>query len=140
MIEVLLGHPGGPFWAGRDEGVWSIPKGEFSPPEDPLAAARREFQEETGLVAEGRLIPLEPVRYSGKILYAWALDADLDPKGFRSNTFKMEWPPGSGRLAEFPEIDKLCWFPMEVAKKKILKGQLGLLAQLQRIVSEQGWR
>jgi predicted NUDIX family NTP pyrophosphohydrolase len=135
-LEVLLVHPGGPFWANKDEGAWSIPKGEFGDDEDPLAAARREFAEETGHQPDGEFIELEPVRQSGgKLVYGWALRADLDPSGFRSNTFTMEWPPRSGRRQEFPEIDRADWFSMEQARRKILESQAPLLDALRRKLS-----
>lgn len=130
-LEVLLVHPGGPFWTGKDEGAWSIPKGEIEGDEDPLAAARREFEEETGFAAAGEAIPLAPRRQSGgKIVYAWAVRGDLDPARVRSNTFSLEWPPKSGREQEFPEIDRAAWFPVEVAARKIVKGQAGFLDEL----------
>lgn len=131
-LEVLLVHPGGPFWAKKDEGAWSIPKGEFGEDEDPLTAARREFEEETGFTAVGDVIPLEPLRQSsGKVVYAWAMRRNLDPSGLKSNTFSMEWPPKSGKQQEFPEIDRAAWFPIEIAKRKIMKGQVDFLAQLE---------
>jgi predicted NUDIX family NTP pyrophosphohydrolase len=131
-LEVLLVHPGGPFWAKKDEGSWSIPKGEFEENEDPLTAAVREFEEETGFAVAGSPIPLEPLRQpSGKVVYAWAMKEDLDPVRLKSNTFSMEWPPKSGRQQGFPEIDRAEWFTIELAIQKILKGQAGFLAQLQ---------
>lgn len=131
-LEVLLVHPGGPFWAKKDEGSWSIPKGEFEENEDPLTAAMREFEEETGFAVAGSPIPLEPLRQpSGKVVYAWAMKEDLDPVRLKSNTFSMEWPPKSGRQQGFPEIDRAEWFTIELAMQKILKGQAGFLAQLQ---------
>jgi len=131
-LEVLLVHPGGPFWAKKDEGAWSIPKGEFEDDEDPLAAAKREFEEETGFTADGQMIPLEPVHQpSGKLVHAWALKRDLDPAGLKSNTFTMEWPLKSGRYQEFPEIDRAAWFRIEEASHKILRGQAAFLDQLQ---------
>jgi predicted NUDIX family NTP pyrophosphohydrolase len=131
-LEVLLVHPGGPFWAKKDDGAWSIPKGGFEEDEDPMAAARREFEEETGFLADEATIPLEPLRQpGGKLVYAWAIKQDLDPSGLTSNTFSMEWPPKSGRHQEFPEVDRAAWFTVEAAGKKILKGQAGFLAQLQ---------
>jgi predicted NUDIX family NTP pyrophosphohydrolase len=131
-LEVLLVHPGGPFWAKKDEGSWSIPKGEFEENEDPLTAAVREFEEETGFAVAGSPIPLEPLRQpSGKVVYAWAMKEDLDPARLKSNTFSMEWPPKSGRQQGFPEIDRAEWFTIELAIQKILKGQAGFLAQLQ---------
>jgi predicted NUDIX family NTP pyrophosphohydrolase len=132
-VEVLLVHPGGPFWAAKDDGAWSIPKGEFDDDEDPLAAARREFAEETGFVAGGEVRPLTPIRLaSGKVVHAWAVRGDADPAALRSNTFAMEWPPKSGRRQEFPEADRAGWFPMAEAKRKITKGQLPLLVELER--------
>lgn len=130
-VEVLLVHPGGPFWAKKDDGAWSIPKGEFTGDEQPLAAARREFQEETGAVPAGDFIPLEPVRQpGGKLVLAWALRFDFDPAMLKSNMFSMEWPPQSGQQREFPEVDRAAWFPVEAARRKILKGQAPLLDQL----------
>jgi predicted NUDIX family NTP pyrophosphohydrolase len=131
-LEVLLVHPGGPFWAKKDEGAWSIPKGEFGDDEDALTAAQREFEEEIGFTAAGEVTPLKPLRQpSGKTVHAWAMRGDFDPSALRSNTFSMEWPPKSGRQQEFPEVDRAAWFPVEVAKKKILKGQRGFLEELQ---------
>lgn len=130
--EVLLVHPGGPFWSRKDEGAWSLPKGEFEEGEDPLAVARREFQEETGASAPGEAIPLGSLRQSGgKVVHAWAVRGDLDPDLLESNTFLLEWPPKSGRLREFPEVDRAGWFPLEEARRKILKGQAGFLDRLQ---------
>jgi len=131
-LEVLLVHPGGPYWSKKDEGAWSIPKGEFDDTESPLDAARREFAEETGFTPEGEVFPLEPLRQpSGKLIYAWALKRDLDPAALRSNTFSMEWPPKSGMLQEFPEVDRAAWFAIGEASHKILKGQAAFLLQLQ---------
>ncbi|HEX6862560.1 MAG TPA: NUDIX domain-containing protein [Thermoanaerobaculia bacterium] len=131
-LEVLLVHPGGPFWSKKDEGAWSIPKGEFEEGEDPLEAARREFEEETGAAAQGEAIPLGSLRQSsGKIVHAWAVRGDLDPALLKSNVFLLEWPPKSGRMQEFPEVDRAGWFPVAAAKRKILKGQAGFLDQLQ---------
>jgi predicted NUDIX family NTP pyrophosphohydrolase len=133
-LQVFLVHPGGPFWAKKDAGAWSIPKGEFES-EDPLEAAKREFQEETGFQPEGVLVPLKPVKQpSGKIVFAWALEGDYDPIRPTSNTFTMEWPPRSGRQKEFPEVDRAEWFSMPAAREKILKGQLPLLDELERLV------
>lgn len=130
--EVLLVHPGGPFWSRKDEGAWSLPKGEFEEGEDPLAVARREFQEETGASAPGEAIPLGSLRQSGgKVVHAWAVRGDLDPDLLESNTFLLEWPPKSGRLREFPEVDRAGWFPLEEARRKILKGQASFLDRLQ---------
>jgi len=130
-IEVLLVHPGGPFWMKKDLGAWSIPKGEYDESEDPLEAARREFEEETGRSIQGEFIALPEVRQSSaKIVTAWAVEGDFDPAQLRSNTFSMEWPPRSGKLQEFPEVDRAEWFALEVAREKILKGQLPLLNRL----------
>jgi predicted NUDIX family NTP pyrophosphohydrolase len=132
-LEVLLVHPGGPYWAKKDGGVWSIPKGELDGSEDALAAAKREFEEETGARADGDAIPLEPLRQpSGKIVHAWAMRGELDPASIRSNTFAMEWPPKSGKLRDFPEVDRAAWLSLPEAEKKILKGQRPLLDQLRR--------
>jgi predicted NUDIX family NTP pyrophosphohydrolase len=131
-LEVLLVHPGGPFWVKKDDGVWSIPKGEFENNEDPLEAAKREFEEETGFTPDGEMIPLEPLRQpSGKLVYAWAMKCDVDPAAARSNMFSMEWPPKSGQYQEFPEIDRAAWFSIEAAGRKISKGQAAFLVQLQ---------
>ncbi len=130
-IEVFLVHPGGPFWAGKDEGSWSIPKGEFGD-EEPLEAARREFQEETGLKIQGQFHALRPFRQAGgKTVYAWAVQADFSAEAIRSNVFSMEWPKGSGQTREFPEVDRAGWFRMEEAKKKILKSQLACLKEVE---------
>jgi predicted NUDIX family NTP pyrophosphohydrolase len=130
-LEVLLVHPGGPFWAKKDAGAWSIPKGEFQEGEDAIAAARREFAEETGLVAHGALIPLGHAKQpSGKTVYAWALEGDCDATSFSSNLFTMEWPPRSGQHAEFPEVDRAEWFSVAQAKEKLLKGQVVFLDRL----------
>ena len=131
-VEVFLVHPGGPFWAKKDLGAWSIPKGEYYPDEAPLAAARREFREETGIEPHGPLRPLKPIRQAGgKVVQAWAFEGDADPSSIRSNTFVMEWPRGSGRDKAFPEVDCAAWFEMDEAKTKILKGQVALLTELQ---------
>lgn len=136
FMEVFLVHPGGPLWANKDDGAWSIPKGEFDAGEDPLEAAKREFREETSLVAVGEYRPLNPFRQTGgKIVYAWALHCDLEAAAVKSNTFPMEWPRGSGKMREFPEIDRAEWFKIDLAREKILKSQLGLLEQLEQAVS-----
>ena len=135
-LEVLLVHPGGPYWSKKDEGSWSVPKGELDDGEDGLAAAKREFEEETGAAPEGEVIPLEPLRQpSGKVVRAWAMRGDFDPASLRSTTFAMEWPPKSGRLREFPEVDRAAWMSLEEAEEKILKGQLPFLDQLRRLAS-----
>ena len=134
-IEVLLVHPGGPYWKNKDESAWSIPKGEFLPEEDPLAAARREFFEETGVAIEGELRALKPIRQpGGKIVHAWAVEADLDPATIVSNTFEIEWPPRSGRLQSFPEIDRGAWFSLPEARRKIVRGQVPLLEELAQML------
>ncbi len=135
MVEVLLIHPGGPFWARKDEGAWAIPKGEFTDAEAPLDAAKREFQEETSFTASGVFQPLEPIQQAGgKIVHAWALEGDLDAAAIRSNTYKVEWPPHSGQWRSFPEVDRADWFPLPQARQKILKSQLPLLDQLERLL------
>lgn len=137
LLEVFLVHPGGPFWTKKDDGAWSIPKGEFGDGEDPLAAAKREFHEETGLAIDGAFKPLQPVKQpGGKTVHAWSVEvADLDASSIRSNTFSMEWPPRSGKTREFPEVDRAAWFDLATARKKILLGQLPLLDQLQQKVA-----
>jgi predicted NUDIX family NTP pyrophosphohydrolase len=131
-LEVLLVHPGGPLWARKDDGAWSIPKGEFGDGEQPLVAARREFEEETGFTPDGEMIPLEPLRQpSGKLVYAWALRGDLDTAKVKSNLFSMEWPPKSGREQKFPEVDRAAWFGIDEAYRKILKGQAAFVDELQ---------
>jgi predicted NUDIX family NTP pyrophosphohydrolase len=131
LLKVLLAHPGGPFWAKKDEGAWSIPKGEFDENEDALTAARREFLEETGFEITGECRALKPVKQkSGKIVYAWAAEGDMDPTKITSNTFEMEWPPKSGKMKEFPEIDRVEWFTVEEALVKILPGQQAILLEL----------
>lgn len=132
QAEVLLIHPGGPFWAKKDDGAWSIPKGLYEASEDVLDAARREFLEETGYVPSGILIPLGEFRAGSKILIAFALEGDFDLVNFRSNSFTMEWPPKSGRTQEFPEADRGGWFTLAEARRKILKGQLSVLDALSR--------
>lgn len=132
-LEVLLVHPGGPWWVRKDEAAWSIPKGLIDDGEDPLDAAKREFREETGGSPDGEAIALDPLRQpSGKILHAWAMRGEFDPVALTSNSFSMEWPPGSGRQQEFPEVDRAGWFSIEEAGRKILKGQAPLLAELRR--------
>lgn len=136
-LEVLLIHMGGPYWAARDEGAWSIPKGEFKDDEEPLAAALREFSEEMGASIEGDYIPLSPVKQpGGKIVYAWALEGDFDVSKVKSNSYYLEWPPKSGRRQAFPEVDRAGWFSTTQAMHKILKGQRGLIIQLQEILGD----
>jgi len=130
-LELLLVHPGGPFWAKKDLGAWSIPKGEYSEGEDALAAATREFEEETGVRPQGNFLPLgEVVQPGRKIVTAFALEGDLDPATLKSNTFEMEWPPKSGRKASFPEVDRAQWFSPADARQKILKGQSEFITRL----------
>jgi len=131
-LEVLLAHPGGPFWAKRDAGAWTIPKGLVEPGDDLLAAARREFTEETNLVAAGEMIELAPVvQKSGKLVHAFALEADFELSQFASNTFTVEWPPKSGRAQSFPEIDRIAYFALPIAQLKIIAYQLPLLGELE---------
>jgi predicted NUDIX family NTP pyrophosphohydrolase len=133
-LEILLVHPGGPFWASKDDGAWSIPKGEIDDPaEDPLSVAVREFEEELGSAPRDvtDAIPLGELRQpSGKVVTAWAVEGDLDVSNVRSNTFEMEWPPRSGGKQEFPEVDRAGWFPIEDARRKLLKGQVAFLDRL----------
>ena len=131
-LEVLLAHPGGPFWAKKDDGVWTIPKGLVEPGEDLVAAARREFNEETNLTAEGELLALTPVNQkSGKLVHAFAVEADFELGAFSSNTFEIEWPPKSGKRQDFPEIDRIAYFALPAAKIKIIAYQLPLLLALE---------
>ena len=134
-LEVLLVHPGGPIWAPRDASAWSIPKGEYVAGEDPLDAARREFAEELGAPPpDGPMEELGEVRQkSGKVVRAWALPGDLDPDGVRSNTFELEWPPRSGRIQQFPEVDRARWFRVSEARKKINPAQVALLDRLEEL-------
>ena len=131
-IEVLLAHPGGPYWAKKDSGSWSIPKGEFEDSEQPLDAAKREFSEELGMILpEGELHALGEVKQkSGKVIYAWASEADLDVTTVKSNSFEVEWPPKSGQMQQFPEVDKVAWFSLKAALKKIVPGQAVFLERL----------
>ena len=133
-IEVLLVHPGGPYWAKRDEGAWSVPKGEFEPGEDPLEVAVREFAEEIGSEPPdpATAVSLGELRQpSGKVVSTWAVEGDLDVSESRSNTFEMEWPPRSGRTREFPEVDRAAWFDLPAARRKLLRGQVGFLDRLE---------
>jgi predicted NUDIX family NTP pyrophosphohydrolase len=135
VLEVFLVHPGGPFFAKKDDEVWGIPKGEIEKGEDARAAARREFEEETGFKAEGEFLPLMPVtQKGGKIVQAWAMEGDCDPKKMKSNTFTMEWPPRSGRHQEFPEVDQSGWFAINEAKQKINPAQISFFEELQRVI------
>jgi predicted NUDIX family NTP pyrophosphohydrolase len=132
--EVLIGHMGGPFWAKKDAGAWSIPKGEYEPGEEPFAVALREFEEELGTpVPAADFVPLGELRTtSSKVLTVWAAEGDLDAGTCVSNTFELEWPPRSGRFQQFPEIDRAAWFPVEEARAKLVKGQVGFLDRLPR--------
>lgn len=131
LLQVLLVHPGGPFWKKKDVGAWSIPKGEFTDDEDALAAAKRECFEELGVALEGEFTRLTPVKQkSGKIVYAWALEGDLDAAIIKSNTFEIEWPKGSGKLQAFPEVDRGGWFTLEEAKEKINPYQVAFIDEL----------
>ena len=128
-------HPGGPYWARKDEGAWSVPKGEYDEREDALQVARRELEEETGLRPEGPFVALGPVtQRGGKVVVAWGVEADFDPSQLRSNTFSMEWPPGSGRLREFPEVDRAAWVTLDEARVKLNAAQVPLLEELARML------
>ncbi len=135
-LEIFLVHPGGPFWAKKDSGAWSIPKGEAQPGEDLLTRARQEFAEETVFAIDGNFRPLAPIRQAGgKTVHAWAVEGDCDADAIRSNTFAMEWPPRSGRLRSFPEVDRAAWLALPAARAKINKAQAMLLDQLERLVA-----
>ena len=134
-LEVLLIHPGGPYWSRKDLGAWSIPKGEYLDDEEPLAGALREFNEETGFTAEGEFIPLGAIRQpGGKLITVWAVEGDRDASQARSNLFELEWPPRSGKMRQFPEADRAAWFRMDEAREKLIAGQLGFLDQLTAIL------
>lgn len=136
QLEVLIAHMGGPHWAKKDEGAWSVVKGEYDHTEEPYSAARREFEEETGVTApQGNAIELgEITQASGKLVTAWAIECDLDPQRMESNTFTMEWPRGSGELREFPEIDRAAWLDAAAARRKLVKGQGQFIDVLERRV------
>jgi len=132
ILKIFLVHPGGPFWAKKDDGAWSIPKGEFDDGEDPLGAAKREFEEETGIKISGEFLELNPIKQkSGKIVYAWAVEGDVDVSKIKSNEFEIEWPPKSGKMKSFPEIDKAAWFNSNEARKKIIEAQSSLIRELE---------
>lgn len=136
-VEVFLVHHGGPYWAHKDARAWTIPKGEFVAPEDPLAAAKREFKEETGFTIDGAFTVLKPVKQpGGKIVHAWAIEGDCDAAGICSNTYRVEWPPRSGRWQSYPEVDRAAWFTLDEAKEKINKGQHLLLEELRALLDE----
>ena len=135
-LQVLLVHPGGPYWQKKDIGAWSIPKGEIGTGEKLLEAAIRETEEETGVKAQGKFIGLTPVKQkSGKIIYVWALQGDFDTTAIKSNTFEMEWPPKSGKKKLFPEIDKAAWFDTQEAENKIIAGQIPFLTELENLIN-----
>jgi len=135
-LEVFLVHPGGPYWRSKDAGAWSIPKGLLEPGDDTLAAAKREFREETGVAPSGEFIALAPLRQrSGKMVHAWAVEGDIDAAAVTSNVFSMEWPPRSGRMQEFPEVDRGGWFTLDEAREKMLPGQRGFLEQVRAIAA-----
>ena len=134
ILQVLLVHPGGPYFRKKDDGAWSIPKGEYLDDEDPLIAAQREFEEEVGKPITGNFIKLQPVKQkSGKVVHAWAVEGDIDHQNIVSNMFEIEWPPKSGKRASFPEIDRAGWFNIDEAKLKIIPGQVGLIAELEEL-------
>lgn len=136
-LQFFLVHPGGPFWKNKDAGAWSIPKGELDEDEEPLAAARREFREETGIEVDGKFLPLTPVRQkSGKLVVAWGLKKNIDPSQLISNTFSFEWPTRSGKFIEIPEVDRGDWFEMEEARNKIIPGQLPILNELYDLLNK----
>ena len=136
QLQVFLVHPGGPFFRNKDEGAWSIPKGEYVDGEEPLAAARREFEEETGQPISGKFIALQPVKQkSGKVVYAWAVEGDIDHDTIKSNLFEIEWPPKSGKKVSFPEVDRAGWFTIEAARQKIIQAQSGLIEELEGLLT-----
>lgn len=138
-LEVFLVHPGGPYWRNKDAGAWSIPKGVLEPGDDALAAAKREFLEETGAVPSGEFIALVPLRQrSGKMVHAWAVEGDIDAASITSNEFSMEWPSRSGKMQRFPEVDRGGWFALDEARAKMLSGQRGFLDQLRAIAAKRG--
>lgn len=138
-VEFFLVHHGGPYWTNKDAGAWTIPKGEFAPPEDALAAAQREFIEETGFPLAGQFIPLRPVKQAaGKIVHAWAVEGDCDASAIRSNTYRVQWPPKSGLWQSYPEVDRAGWFDFNDAKEKINQAQIALLQELLDLLIDAG--
>jgi len=141
ILQVLLVHPGGPFWQNKENGAWSIPKGGIQTGEEPLSAARREFTEETGFASEGPFIALAPIKQkSGKIVHAWAFQGDCDPARVRSINFEMEWPPYSGQMREFPEVDRAAFFHVAEAQRKIIPAQAAFIRELVQHLKEKGSR
>jgi predicted NUDIX family NTP pyrophosphohydrolase len=135
LLQVFLVHPGGPFFRNKDNGAWSIPKGEYIEGEEPLAAAQREFEEEIGQLITGKFIKLQPVKQkSGKVVHAWAVEGDIDHENIVSNIFEIEWPPKSGKKTSFPEIDRAGWFAVDTAKIKIIPAQVRLIEELEALV------
>jgi predicted NUDIX family NTP pyrophosphohydrolase len=135
QLQVFLVHPGGPFFRNKDEGAWSIPKGEYLDGEEPLTAAQREFKEETGQSVSGNFVKLQAIKQkSGKIVHAWAVEGDIDHESIISNVFEMEWPPKSGKLARFPEVDRAGWFTADVAKLKVIPAQAAFIVQLEALI------
>jgi predicted NUDIX family NTP pyrophosphohydrolase len=132
QLEVFLVHPGGPFWARKDDGAWSLPKGEYGQEEDALLAARREFHEETGISVDGEFLPLGEIKQpGGKLVTAWAMEGEIDSNAVKSNLFSMEWPPKSGKTQQFPEVDRAAWFPASIARVKLLKAQVAFIDRLE---------
>ena len=135
LLYLFLVHPGGPFFRNKDDGAWSIPKGEFAEDEEPLAAAKREFEEEVGKPVSGNFIKLQPIKQkSGKVVHAWAVEGDIDHETITSNLFEIEWPPRSGKMTSFPEIDRAGWFTADVARQKIIPGQAAFIDELENLV------
>nr|WP_067059119.1 NUDIX domain-containing protein [Mucilaginibacter sp. L294] len=135
LLHIFLVHPGGPFFRKKDDGAWSIPKGEFVDGEEPLVAAQREFEEEVGKPINGNFIKLQPIKQkSGKVVHAWAVEGDIDHEQITSNLFEIEWPPKSGKMASFPEVDRAGWFTADAARLKIIPGQAAFITELEKIV------
>ncbi|WDF76215.1 NUDIX domain-containing protein [Mucilaginibacter sp. KACC 22773] len=137
VLQIFLVHPGGPFWKNKDDGAWSIPKGEYESDEDPLAAAKREFYEETGQSIDGEFIALKPIKQkSGKIVQAYLVEGDIDAHNIKSNLFEIEWPPKTSKMQSFPEVDRAGWFTVDEARVKINVGHVGLVEQLMQVVNK----